>query len=260
MKKYFRLVILILSVILIVGCAKKHENVQEQSTNKPITIYLVRHGQTFFNTTGQVQGFADSPLTEKGIDQAQQVGNHLSDIKFDTAFSSDLGRQRNTAKEILSKNKNDKPELIEHNGFKEWNYGGYEGRDNQEMWNPIMEKHGLKFDENWTDYGKLHEILGDEGIANAIAENDPLKVAETYDEITARGKEAMNEVITQTQKKNGKNAVIVSSGSMIPTLLEITVPNEYKGEDIGNCSVTVLKYNDGKYTLETIGDTSFLNK
>lgn len=31
-----------------------------------ITLYLVRHGKTFLNTTDQVQGWIDSPLTEKG--------------------------------------------------------------------------------------------------------------------------------------------------------------------------------------------------
>lgn len=260
MKKYLYLGILAASLISISGCSTSKEQSQSTQSNQPITIYLVRHGQTFFNTTDQVQGFSDSPLTKKGVNQAKEVGKHLSNIKFDTAFSSDLGRQRNTAKEILSENNSSKPELIEHDGFKEWNYGGYEGRDNEAMWNPIMEKYGLKFDENWTDYEKLHEKLGDKGIADAIASNDPLHVAETYNEITTRGKKAMDEVIKQTQEKNGKNVLIVSSGSMIPTLLEITVPSEYKGEDIGNCSVTILKYQDKKYKLETIGDNSFLKK
>lgn len=29
------------------------------------------------------------------------------------------------------------------------------------------------------------------------------------------------------------------------------------GEDIGNCSVTILKYKDGNYTMEVVGDTSY---
>ncbi|WP_165437759.1 histidine phosphatase family protein, partial [Streptococcus ruminantium] len=31
------------------------------------TIYLMRHGETLFNTQKRVQGWSDSPLTEKGI-------------------------------------------------------------------------------------------------------------------------------------------------------------------------------------------------
>ena len=29
-------------------------------------LYLMRHGQTLFNTLNRIQGWCDSPLTEKG--------------------------------------------------------------------------------------------------------------------------------------------------------------------------------------------------
>ncbi len=51
-------------------------------------------------------------------------------MKFDLAYSSDLGRQRNTAKLIMAENEKKTPELLEHDGFKEWNYGGFEGKTN----------------------------------------------------------------------------------------------------------------------------------
>lgn len=35
------------------------------------TVYLVRHGETLFNVMEKNQGQCDSPLTEKGIRQAQ---------------------------------------------------------------------------------------------------------------------------------------------------------------------------------------------
>ena len=38
-------------------------------------LYLMRHGQTFFNQEGLVQGACDSPLTELGQEQARQAGN-----------------------------------------------------------------------------------------------------------------------------------------------------------------------------------------
>ena len=37
---------------------------------KKITFYYVRHGQTLFNILGRLQGWCDSPLTEKGIADA----------------------------------------------------------------------------------------------------------------------------------------------------------------------------------------------
>lgn len=53
--------------------------------------------------------------------------------------------------------------------------------------------------------------------------------------------------------------MIVSSGSMIPTLLEMLVPGEYQGEAIDNCSVTTLKYKDNNYSVAKINDTQYVD-
>lgn len=34
------------------------------------TIYVVRHGQTYMNLYTKMQGWSDTPLTQKGIDGA----------------------------------------------------------------------------------------------------------------------------------------------------------------------------------------------
>lgn len=258
MKKILRLLFVALLGLSLTSGISAQAKEKAADKKDEITIYLVRHGKTFFNTTGQVQGFADSPLTDKGLEQAKQVGKGLKNTKFDLAYSSDLGRQRNTAKLILAQNKNKTPKISEHDGFKEWNYGGFEGKTNAEMWTPIFEANDLKFDEEWTDYDKLVNKLGDEGVADAIAESDSLKVAETYEEITTRGQAAMDKVVANAKKKKAKNVLIVSSGSMIPTLLEMLVPGEYQGEAIDNCSVTTLKYHDNKYSVDKINDTQYV--
>ncbi|HAM31511.1 MAG TPA: histidine phosphatase family protein, partial [Erysipelotrichaceae bacterium] len=36
-------------------------------------VYLVRHGQTEFNVQKRCQGWKDSPLTKKGIEQALAI-------------------------------------------------------------------------------------------------------------------------------------------------------------------------------------------
>jgi len=258
MKKVFGMMLAGLLGLTLIAGALKCTEAEAAKKNAEVTIYLIRHGKTFFNTTGQVQGFADSPLTDKGISQAKKLGTGLKEITFDLVYYSDLGRQRNTAKLILSKNDNKKPKLLEHDGFKEWNYGGYEGKTDKEMWTPIFEANGFKLDDEWSDYEKLVEKIGDDGIANAIAENDSLGAAENYDEITTRGKAAMAKVIKDAKKSNAKNVMVVSSGGMIPTLLEMLVPDEYNGEMLDNCSVTTLKYKDGNYTLDKIGDTQYI--
>lgn len=44
------------------------------------TIYLVRHGQTYFNYYHKVQGRCDSPLNEKGIRQVELARDYLKII------------------------------------------------------------------------------------------------------------------------------------------------------------------------------------
>lgn len=60
--------------------------------------YVVRHGQTEFNVEKRCQGWKDSPLTQKGRNQAWQVHEYFLQhgIYFDHAYSSDLQRAIDT--------------------------------------------------------------------------------------------------------------------------------------------------------------------
>jgi broad specificity phosphatase PhoE len=67
-------------------------------------VYLVRHGETEWNAQGRYQGKLDSRLTDRGREQARDVGRRLlallkgrSDIALHT---SPLGRTRETAEII----------------------------------------------------------------------------------------------------------------------------------------------------------------
>lgn len=52
-----------------------------------IDLYLVRHGQTYFNLTRRLQGHSDAPLTESGIEDGHRAGKRLKNIHFDGAYS-----------------------------------------------------------------------------------------------------------------------------------------------------------------------------
>ena len=51
-------------------------------------IYIVRHGQTYINRYDKMQGWCDTPLTDKGIKGAKDAGKALSDIPFDIAIAT----------------------------------------------------------------------------------------------------------------------------------------------------------------------------
>ncbi|MDU5781433.1 MAG: histidine phosphatase family protein [Pantoea sp.] len=233
----------------------------QQAMAKEIDIYLIRHGQTMFNLTGQVQGWSDSPLTEKGIFQAKAAGRGVAKVAFTTAFSSDAGRARKTAQLILAENKTaSKPPVVELAALREWGYGGFEGKDDAELWQPLFDSKQVEFRKDWSTWERFTSLMSDREIADAIARNDKTGMAEDYAHITARLREGINQVIKETDARGGGNSLVVSHGSAIPTILALFTPEQYHGESIGNASLTILHYSDGIFTLKTAGDTRYLEE
>lgn len=70
------------------------------------TLSLIRHGQSVFNTTPDRMGqFSDTPLTEKGQEQARKLNIRFvkEQRRFDAVFSSDYLRAHDTAKIALDR-------------------------------------------------------------------------------------------------------------------------------------------------------------
>ncbi|KAA8667691.1 MULTISPECIES: 2,3-diphosphoglycerate-dependent phosphoglycerate mutase GpmB [Pantoea] len=65
-----------------------------------LQVYLVRHGETVWNAARRIQGQSDSPLTDKGEQQAHQVGERVKSLGITHVIASDLGRTRRTAEII----------------------------------------------------------------------------------------------------------------------------------------------------------------
>jgi broad specificity phosphatase PhoE len=67
--------------------------------NGPVTLYLVRHGETAWNAEHRFQGLMDVPLSERGVRQAQALATWLAaqPIHFSAIYASDLARASETA-------------------------------------------------------------------------------------------------------------------------------------------------------------------
>ncbi len=89
------------------------------------TLYLVRHGQTVFNTRLLIQGRCDSPLTDLGREQARAAASWLGErgVRFDAAFSSPAERACGTM-ELLWAGPYQRLE-----GLRERSFGDLEGTD-----------------------------------------------------------------------------------------------------------------------------------
>jgi broad specificity phosphatase PhoE len=71
-------------------------------TGTPVRILLARHGETVFNVEGRWQGQSDSPLTERGIAQAEQLALALANERVAAVYASDLGRAFGTAERVAA--------------------------------------------------------------------------------------------------------------------------------------------------------------
>ena len=66
-------------------------------------LLLIRHGESVGNLQGRIQGQADFPLTERGMEQTQALAERLlrEERAISTIYASDLSRAAQTA-EVLS--------------------------------------------------------------------------------------------------------------------------------------------------------------
>jgi len=64
-------------------------------------LWLIRHGQTQANVAGLYSGHSPTPLTAKGIAQAQTLRELLQNVPFDYVLCSELERAQQTADYVL---------------------------------------------------------------------------------------------------------------------------------------------------------------
>ena len=95
------------------------------------TIYLLRHGETLFNVQGKTQGWCDSPLTARAIEQCRLTGREYArrGIVIDHAFSSTSERCCDTIELVTAAAYGMSLPYERLKGLKELNFGAYEGKD-----------------------------------------------------------------------------------------------------------------------------------
>ncbi|SDX36116.1 probable phosphoglycerate mutase [Marininema mesophilum] len=107
-------------------------------------LYLLRHGETEWNKEQRFQGRLDSPLTDRGIRQAEAIGNYLSTTSFDRIITSTSERTFTTA-QIVRGNRSipiDNDPIWLKMSFEEW-----EGMKHDR----IKEKWPNQWDSFWND-------------------------------------------------------------------------------------------------------------
>jgi broad specificity phosphatase PhoE len=110
-------------------------------------ILLVRHGETEWNLAGRFQGWADSPLTSRGVAQAEAIGRALGvlpEARGVPVVASPLGRARCTA-ELIQAARGDISPITFDDRLKEVSIGAWDelSRDEIENRSPgVFDRYG----------------------------------------------------------------------------------------------------------------------
>ncbi len=91
-------------------------------------LWLIRHGETEWTLSGAHTGRTDIPLTPRGKERAQAIGEYLAGKQFSLVLSSPLQRARETC--LIAGFSH---VAVIDDDLREWDYGGYEGLKTAEI-------------------------------------------------------------------------------------------------------------------------------
>jgi len=206
-----------------------------------LKLYLLRHGQTVYNTKEIVQGWNDSPLTELGTYQAQCTGYGLRDIEFTVAYCADTGRQIETAQAFLNLNRHETSIYTDYH-FREMCYGKYQGGSYFAMLNQLYERVNASYD----GYEGLYRFYDDIEIASLLKETDETGTFEGPLKLWNRFKEGLDQICENHEDGN----ILISTSSMaICAVIHYLFPEVIQKRLVENASITVLSYGNHCFNL-----------
>ena len=214
-------------------------------------LYIARHGKTMFNTIGRAQGWSDSPLTEAGERGIHELGIGLrqAGIQFQQAVSSDSGRTIQTMGIVLEElGLTGKIPYRYDKRIREWCFGSFDGAYDGELFMGVLPR-VFRVDD-------FHHLSLME-LAEGIVEVDTAGWAESWETLRDRILDGFTTIAKDVESQGGGNAIVVSHGMTISTLIYLIDPKAFKELVLDNGSVTVIEYEDGQLKLEAVGDMSY---
>ena len=212
-------------------------------------LYIARHGKTMFNTLGRAQGWSDTPLTQEGERGIQELGIGLKKVGlyFDQAVSSDSGRAIQSMGIILEEMElTGKIPYRYDKRIREWCFGSFDGAYDGDLFFGVLPR-VFQID----DFRKLSLME----MAEGIVEVDTTGWAESWEKLSKRIKEGFEAIAKEMEEQGGGNALVVSHGMTIGTIVYLI--NGMHPHGLDNGSVTILEYEDGQFSVEVVGDRSY---
>lgn len=109
-------------------------------------MYLIRHGATALNSQNgdgsvdKIRGWADVPLSDKGQEQAEKLGQKLKNSGIDVIYHSPFSRATDTAQHISN---NTGAPMIPVEQLKPWNVGELTGQESKDA-HPVLKEHATQ--------------------------------------------------------------------------------------------------------------------
>ena len=213
-------------------------------------LYLLRHCITKYNEEQIVQGACDSPLSEQGRKQADQIGDMFSEIQFDYVFTGNQERHVETARRILRKNRQSKTrEPIRLSGLNEQNMGSFDQGTEKRLYDTVLrlyeKRHHLEKGSASTKELLTHHDMSMVELASIFHEMDSTGKTETVHEVRERSLSSIQLICGKTEK-NSRN-LIVSSGGTLSILLNTLTGQEEDGCILAHGDCVVIRENNSIY-------------
>ncbi|MBO5521449.1 MAG: histidine phosphatase family protein [Eubacterium sp.] len=195
-------------------------------------VYIIRHGETSWNTEYRMQGRTDIELNENGVKLAELTAEGLKDVPFDACFSSPLKRAVHTAQIILG----DRDVRIQTDPrLYEIDFGVWEGLSLDPA-HPDVER--PKFLSSGAEAFAYVPPEGGESLQDVVD-----RTADFYREMTAN------------PKLQDKTILIVAHGTPCRALLYEACEDKsdfWRGRVPANCAVSILNIQDGRAEMEVM--------
>ena len=187
-------------------------------------VVLIRHAQSTWNAQTKFTGWADPPLTELGIEEAQKAGSLLakSQLSFDDVYTSVLQRAQQTAQIILETT--GQTELTPHSDWRlnERHYGQLQGLNKKEIAQEVGEEQVFRWRRGYRD--KPEALSEDDSRHPRFDEKyndvspERLPAAESLADTQARAMQFWEDTAIPAIKQ-GKTLLISSHGNTLRGLI-----------------------------------------
>ncbi len=201
--------------------------------------YLVRHGETEWNAQERVQGQTDIPLSDVGREQAARTAERLAAVGFVAAYTSDLARAQETARIIVARGPEPRPDVLLRPSLRERAYGEFEGA----FWEDVRASTGEQHDSQ----GTYHDL--------DLRPEHGESVRELYERLGGFARELES-------SHHDDDVLVVSHGGALRALTVrlLGLPEDAFWRMRGElpASVSIIRHEDGFSTLTAWNDAGHL--